>query len=172
MTKANSNLHKAKKVKNDEFYEIKDEPNYLISKEGKVFSLTSNKILKNIKLKTGYLKVALSNRKQKYLHRLVAETFIPNPLNLPFVNHVDENPENNSIDNLEWVTHKENIRHSCKSTKSYLFKEPSYYSTNPCTRSDFKRICNRHSWDINNFIEKDSGLKRYSNKKYFYFIKD
>lgn len=46
------------------------------------------------------------------VHRLVAEAFIPNPNNLPFVNHKDENPQNNHVDNLEWCTHEYNLRYS------------------------------------------------------------
>jgi hypothetical protein len=54
------------------------------------------------------------NRKTASVHRMVAEAFIPNPDNLPEVNHIDCNRTNNCVDNLEWCTHTENIHYSIK----------------------------------------------------------
>jgi hypothetical protein len=67
--------------------------------------------------KLGYRKVRLyknNNSKDFYLHRLVAMAFIPNTYNKTDVNHIDNNPRNNNVDNLEWCTHKENVAHCTK----------------------------------------------------------
>lgn len=64
------------------------------------------------KTRKGYLYVALfknGHRKQYRVHRLVAESFIPNPFNLPEVNHIDHNVANNSVENLEWCTKEYNL---------------------------------------------------------------
>ena len=60
----------------------------------------------------GYMSVTLGSKHgQKYVHRLVAKAFIPNPLNLPQVNHKDENKKNNCVENLEWCTGKYNCNY-------------------------------------------------------------
>lgn len=76
-----------------------------------------NKILFNKNDNLGYVQVTLcknNTRHYKRMHRLVAEAFIPNPLNYPCVNHIDGNKQNNSINNLEWCTHSYNTRHAMR----------------------------------------------------------
>jgi hypothetical protein len=63
----------------------------------------------------GYYTVRLSKKGKdstKYVHRLLGFGFIPNPDNKPFINHKDTNKLNNALENLEWVTHAENMKHA------------------------------------------------------------
>lgn len=69
-----------------------------------------------------YQRVTLSKEhktKRYFVHRLVAQTFISNPNNKPHVNHIDNDPENNAISNLEWVTHSENMTHAQRQGRLY-----------------------------------------------------
>ena len=74
-------------------------------------------ILKQSNTTTGYKKVELvkdGKRKSLKVHRLVAIAFIPNPMNKPYINHIDGNPINNCVENLEWCTQHENVVHAYK----------------------------------------------------------
>lgn len=89
---------------------------YAISNDGKVKNEKTGKELKQ-QTQNGYCHVTLSiNKKPKRfrVHRLVALTFIPNPDNKSFVNHKDGNRQNNTVENLEWVTSSENTKHAIK----------------------------------------------------------
>lgn len=94
---------------------IKDFPNYKISSTGKVFN-SKGKEMSLFKNKDGYYQVHLHSklcgRKLKRVNRLVAEAFLPNPDNLPVVDHIDGSRDNNNVENLEWVTVLENKRRS------------------------------------------------------------
>ena len=92
----------------EKWVNIENHPSYFISNFGRVFSKKSNKVMKNrVVSKNGYQQITLDNS-QLLVHRLVAQAFIPNPNNLPCVNHKDENPGNNDFRNLEWCTYKYN----------------------------------------------------------------
>ena len=105
----------------EEFYEISD--------LGRIKSLISNGlILKQSLDKDGYCVVTLK-RKQFKVHRLVAMTFIPNPNNLPQVNHKDENKTNNTVDNLEWCDAKYNINYGNRNEKTRNKLLGTSYST-------------------------------------------
>lgn len=96
------------------------EDKYQISNLGRIKSLKDThgnykeRMLNPTPNLKGYLGQCISKngiRKRVTIHRLVAETFIPNPLNLPEVNHKDEDKSNNSVSNLEWCTKKYNINY-------------------------------------------------------------
>lgn len=85
-----------------------------VRRNGSFFSVRS-KIKKPYKDRHGYLQVRLQKNqkgKNKSVHRLVAEAFIPNPDNKPEVNHKNGVRTDNRIENLEWVSRNENIQHS------------------------------------------------------------
>lgn len=92
---------------------------YQVSNRGRMKSFKadpSGKVM-SLRNKTGdYIRIVLQKRGRKQetvlVHRLVANVFIPNPLNLPVVNHKDGNKQNNSASNLEWCTNSYNVRHS------------------------------------------------------------
>jgi hypothetical protein len=103
---------------------------YEVSNLGRIKALTRKKncnrgwgwikehIMKPTNCGTGYYRVPLTNKdhiKKYYLvHRLVAQTFIDNPSNLPQVNHINGDKSNNGVDNLEWCTREDNIKHAYK----------------------------------------------------------
>lgn len=83
----------------------------------KSFKNGKEKILKPYITPKGYLSVGLfkeAKGKKKYIHRLVAELFIPNPENKPQINHIDGCKLNNHFENLEYLTDKENLDHAVK----------------------------------------------------------
>lgn len=104
-----------------EYSDVKDY--YYISEDLKIWSNYGGnlKTLKTYNHPTGYQIISFmtkdGKRKSTSVHRIIANAFIPNPLNLPEVNHIDENKSNNSLDNLEWVSSKGNSKHGSRDKK-------------------------------------------------------
>lgn len=168
---------------------------YMVSNNGRVKSL--ERMVKNSGSYSGYIKIKekiLKERKvggerndehlyvvlskngieeRKRIHRLVAEAFIPNPLNLPQVNHKDENPKNNNVDNLEWCTPKYNTNYGTtqerriKTTKGNRIKRYNLgeYETKSIRRCNFKKICETNGLSFNDFDEIQSNEYYIEKKK-------
>ena len=101
----------------EEFKKIDDYDNYEISNLGNFRNTDTNRNLKPGKNNRGYLYVNLYKdgiHKNFYIHRLVALYFIPNPENLPCIDHIDRNKTNNSITNLRWISSSNNNRNRPK----------------------------------------------------------
>lgn len=85
---------------------------YKVSNTGKVFSVVTNRELSVIQRSDGYTGITLCdknhNKKQFRVHQLVAKAFIPNPNNLPMINHKNEIKNDNRVENLEWCTVQHN----------------------------------------------------------------
>ena len=103
---------------------------YAVTEDGRVWSYRSQKFLKLTLNKDGYLYVSLSKNGMKTarrVHRLVAEAFIPNPEGKPEVNHKNEDKTKNCVDNLEWVTRKENCNYGTRNARSAKKRSKSIY---------------------------------------------
>lgn len=132
---------------------------YILHSDGDVYSLKSGRYLEGSLDKDGYRTFNIGGRQRK-AHRLVAEAFIPNPDNLPEVNHKDHDRTNNHKDNLEWCTRKENNAHSLhlvieSCAKGYVFVSPDGVSTTVFNLRDF---CRRNNLQQAHMVKVDKGI--------------
>ena len=104
-------------IKMNKWIELKENKNYEINENGFIRRKGTKKILRGGKSTNGYYTVSLcENGKQKsyYIHRLIANNFLKNKNNYKEINHKDGNKYNNCIDNLEWCSRSDNIKHAYK----------------------------------------------------------
>lgn len=97
-------------IVSEEWRSIKEYDDYEVSSLGRIRNKKTNNILKGLDNGLGYKRVFLAHPTKKkkfmYIHRIVADAFIPNKSNKPCINHIDNNPNNNAVDNPEWCTHQ------------------------------------------------------------------
>lgn len=147
--------------------EIKDFPGYTITDDGKVISykFKEPRIMKTWLQKSGYENIKLCKENHTYhflIHRLVAEAFIPNPNNLPEVNHKNKIRNDNRVENLEWCPRKENLYDSY-STLSQIRNFKECLLVNSETKEiigDFKSISAAAKYASENFGCSKSGMIR------------
>lgn len=122
---------------------------YIITKEGEIINGTNNHVLKPQLNNKGYYRVCIGG-KFYFVHRLVAEKYVPNPENKEQVNHKDGNKQNNNYTNLEWVSNQENRTHAVKN-KLHLSGEQCSWSKLDWEKVDYIRTSNE---DIHKLAEK------------------
>lgn len=142
------------------------------SKGGRMFKRIVKGTILKPKGNPKYLGLTLSKNGQfttVYVHRLVAEAFLPNPCNLPEVNHKDENPKNNRVENLEWCTKIENVRYgtgilrsACtRSKKIAQYTESGELVEIYPSLAEVERRTGWGSSNISKVAKGDGGRKRY-----------
>ena len=106
----------------------KDIGKQIVHTDGNVWSKYSKNWIKPQPFKKGYHRVKV-NGKKEYLHRVIAEAFLPNPLNLPEVDHINGIKTDNRLENLRWCTCRQNI--------DYYLKRKNYSEPSPSIRSPY-----------------------------------
>ncbi len=113
---------------------------YIIYSDGRVYSKRNQLFLKPELIYSGYNRITLSNPRKRYsLHRLVAQHYIENPENKSQVNHIDGNKNNNCVDNLEWVTPRENANaYRSKLSNNKIGHKNISYRNDPKRKAQFR----------------------------------
>jgi hypothetical protein len=165
--------------------EFPDNKKYLVSNTGLVKHKRLNRIMKGFN-RNGYLQVTLKRedniRNQPMLvHRLVALTFIPNPENKPYVDHIDGGRRNNHVDNLRWATPKENSNNEKTKEKLQSKGEPILQldlKNSILFEGNISSLCKTNKWGknriygcCNTYNNTKSGLKNYTYKGYMWCYK-
>lgn len=159
----------------ENLYDIPDFTGYKADKQGHIYSAIPKgyrnrfdrtkwiapQLLKEHKTKTGYCRVYMrrdstGQREDVYIHRIIAEMFIPNPNSLSDVNHKDSNPSNNAVENLEWLSHRDNLEYGFKygnKDRNFVQKNNSnkygiVYSLHKYRETEGRKDIGSHYWNF------------------------
>ena len=143
---------------------IKGFEHYTVNENGDIFNTLTGKKRKPSVSRNGYCSVDLYNKtkmKRFFIHRLVATAFLPNPNNYPQVNHKDENPRNNNVQNLEWCTAKYNMSYGIGGKTRHL--KIDY--TKPCYRENAIKNGKKCSKPVAQYDKEGNFIRAYESAK-------
>lgn len=147
----------------ERWQDIEGYSNYEVSTHGRIRNKRLNIIMKTHSNRGGYEQLCLRENGGKHtckVHRLVAETFIPNPDNLPQVNHIDGDKWNNNISNLEWCTQQQNLKHAVDNGLAQPINRNKRQVIDTSTGEIYSSICEA----ANAIGMSESGLRKRINK--------
>ena len=140
---------------------------YKVNRKGEIYSVLNNIIRPPKDNGYGYDNINLNKNGKKitkYIHRIVAEAFIPNPNNYPIVNHKDENKKNNNVENLEWCTVSYNNNYGTAKVRRTLSTKETWKNMSEEKRKEISENHRKAAIKYMNSISKEEKIKKFTNK--------
>ena len=139
---------------------------YKVNRKGEIYQILNNIIRTPKDNGYGYNNINLNKNGKKitkYIHRIVAEAFIPNPNNYPMVNHKDENKKNNNVENLEWCTASYNNNYGTSKVRRTLSTKETWKNMSEEKRKEISENHRKAAIKYMNSISKEEKIKKFSN---------